>query len=130
EVPRRACPPLGADIGCYFYQDAGCSDLGSLCATSRSDKAIACNCGRQVRSGGQGVAQGADVRASRSDPGFGIYAGLPLACRMASDEIPAWAMISVARTAATMCWQHGTLHAGLGHYPASGLSCSSSKSRC
>jgi hypothetical protein len=29
----------------------------------------------------------ADVRASRSDPGFEIYAGLPLACRMASDEI-------------------------------------------
>jgi hypothetical protein len=29
----------------------------------------------------------ADVRASRSDPDFEIYAGLPLACRMASDEI-------------------------------------------
>jgi hypothetical protein len=37
--------------------------------------------------GDQGVPQGADVRASRSDPGFEIYAGLPLACRMASDGI-------------------------------------------
>src|SRR5438876_4653240 len=27
-----------------------------------------------------------DVRASRSDPGFEIYAGLPVTCRMASDE--------------------------------------------
>ena len=29
----------------------------------------------------------ADVRVSRSDPGFEIYAALPLACRLASDEI-------------------------------------------
>ena len=43
--------------------------------------------GRQVRAGDQGVPQGADGRASSSDAGFGIYAGLPLACRMASDEI-------------------------------------------
>jgi hypothetical protein len=78
---------FGADIGCYFDQDAGCSDLGSLCATSRSDKAIACNWGRPVRAGDQGVGQGADARASRSDPGFEIYAGLSLACRMAGDEI-------------------------------------------
>jgi hypothetical protein len=43
--------------------------------------------GRQVRAGDQGVPQGADSGASRSDAGFGIHAGLPLACRMASDEI-------------------------------------------
>ena len=29
----------------------------------------------------------ADVRVSRSGPGFEIYAGMPLACRMANDEI-------------------------------------------
>jgi hypothetical protein len=27
------------------------------------------------------------MRASRSDPGFEMYAALPLACRLASDEI-------------------------------------------
>jgi len=42
---------------------------------------------RSIKAAGdQGVPQGADVRASRLDPGFEIYAGLPLACRMASDE--------------------------------------------
>jgi hypothetical protein len=37
--------------------------------------------------GDQGVPQVADVRASRSASGFEIYAALPLACRLASDEI-------------------------------------------
>ena len=34
-----------------------------------------------------GVPEGAARKASRSDPGFGICAALPLACRLASDEI-------------------------------------------
>jgi hypothetical protein len=33
------------------------------------------------------VAGAVGERVSRSDPGFGIYAGLPPACRMASDGI-------------------------------------------
>ena len=37
--------------------------------------------------GDQGVRQVADGRVSRSDPGFEMYAALPLACRVASDEI-------------------------------------------
>jgi hypothetical protein len=59
-----------------------------ICAPrARSGKAIACNWGRQVRAGGQGVPQVADVRAPRSDPGFEIYADLAAACCLASDEI-------------------------------------------
>jgi len=40
-----------------------------------------------LRARDQGVPQGADAWPSRSDPGFEIYAGLPLAFRMAGDEI-------------------------------------------
>jgi hypothetical protein len=76
----------GADIGCISIKTLA-AQIRVVCAPrAGSDKAIACNWGRLVRAGDQGVQQGADVRVSRSDPGFEIYAGLPLACRMASDE--------------------------------------------
>ena len=59
-----------------------------ICAPrAGSGTAIACNWGRQVRAGDQGVPQVADVRASSSGPGFEICLDLPLACRLASDEI-------------------------------------------
>ncbi len=83
----RSKPPFGTDIGRISIKTLA-AQIRVVCAPrAGSDKAIACNCGRQVRAGDQGVPQGADVRASSSDAGFGIYVGLPLACRMASDEI-------------------------------------------
>ena len=83
----RAVPPFGADIGCISIKTLA-AQIRVVCAPrAGSGKAIACNWGHQVRAGDQGVPQGADVRASRSDPGFGIYAGPQLACRMASAEI-------------------------------------------
>ena len=78
---------FGADIGCISIKMLA-AQIRVVCAPrGGSDKAIACNWGRQVRAGDQGVPQGADVRASRSGPGFEIYGGLLLACRMAGDEI-------------------------------------------
>ena len=70
----------------YFDQDAGCLDPAICAPRAGPDTAIACN--RAARyAGDQGVPHVADVRVCRSDPGFGIDAALPLACRLASDEI-------------------------------------------
>jgi hypothetical protein len=84
ENVRRAA---GADIDGISIKRLA-AQIRVVCAPrAGSGKAIACNWGRQVRAGDQGIPQGAGVRSSRSDPGFEIYAGLPLACRMASGEI-------------------------------------------
>ena len=83
----RPAPPFYADIGRILIKMLAAQIRVACAPRAGSDEAIACNWGSWVRAGDQGVPQGADVRASRSDPGFEIYAGLPLACRMASDEI-------------------------------------------
>src|SRR4051794_40677837 len=75
--PRPGPPELRGHRR-YFDQDAGCPDPGNLCATSRGGRSDRL----QMRPPGMQA-----IRVSRSDPGFEMYAALPLACRVASDEI-------------------------------------------
>ena len=82
-LPR---PPLPFKTSLPGDQDAGRPDPGNLCAASRAGQS------ERLQPGPPGaqairVYRMQPMRASRSDPGFGTYAALRLACRLASDEI-------------------------------------------
>jgi hypothetical protein len=88
-VPRvhGRCPvhPCRSRRACQAIKTLA-AQIRVICAPRAGpDKAIACNWVARC-AGDEGMPQVADVRASRLDLGFEIYAALPLACRLASDE--------------------------------------------
>ena len=83
QLSERALPPFGADIDCISIKTLA-AQIRVVCAP---------RCGSGKRSLATGAARCAQaIREYRKapmcgHPGVGIWAGLPLACRMASDEI-------------------------------------------